>query len=103
MCRNGRSSDLPPGIERLPVNLQQSLDFIITDWSYMNFQWLLFDPFIRGGSQQRDCPGFPPDSLLITREGKPLAIYFAKICLFSFLSKSMLTFIFADYVPVLLQ
>ena len=77
--------------------------FIITDWSYMNFQWLLFDPFIRGSSQQRDCPGFPPDSLLITREGKPLAIYFAKICLFYFLSKSMLTFISSDYVPVLLQ
>ena len=48
MCRNGRSSDLPPGIERRPVNLQQSLDFIITDWSYKNFQWLLFDPFIKG-------------------------------------------------------
>ena len=51
----------------------------------MNFQWLLFDPFIRGSSQQRDCPGFPPDSLLITREGKPLAIYFAKYMLILFL------------------
>lgn len=48
MCRNGRSSDLPPGIERLPVNLQQSLDFIITDWSYMNFQWHIVLPFYKG-------------------------------------------------------
>lgn len=43
MRRNGRSSDLPPGIERLPVKPQR-----ITDWSYKNFQWLLFDPFIKG-------------------------------------------------------
>lgn len=48
MCRSGRSSDLPPGIERLPVNLQQSLDFIITDWSYMNFQWHIVRPFYKG-------------------------------------------------------
>lgn len=48
MCRNGRSSDLPPGIERLPVNLQQSLYFIITDWSYMNFQWHIVRPFHKG-------------------------------------------------------
>lgn len=53
--RNGRSSDLPPVFRRLPDKVQ----------------WLCLSKSVcKGGSQQRDCPGLSPGSLLIVRRGQ---------------------------------
>ena len=48
--QQGRSSDLPPGCERLPEKMSVAS---------------LFAPRYKGGLQQRVCPGFSPGSLLI--------------------------------------
>lgn len=57
---NGRSSDLPPGGEHLPEGLRMPLH------TRNVLSGFLFVP-AKGGLQQRDCRGFSPCSLLITR------------------------------------
>ena len=54
---NGRSSDLLLVLKCLPESILSVAEIDVQD--------------IFGASQQRDCPGFSPDSLFIREGGKP--------------------------------